>query len=117
LARGLRQGHLVIGGKRGNHLDRPIWEISLAFAVRDALRAGALFLTQSRDHVSFWNLVYDDGSWRQNRDQAYQRLDLPTDGRTFVTRITAEFDRAARAQTSSHWLPNCARAPSTASWK
>jgi TnpA family transposase len=89
--------YLVIGGKRGNHLDRPIWEISLAFAVRTALRAGSLFLTESRDHVSFWNLVYDDGSWRQAREQAYQRLDLPTDGRTFLAKITAEFDRAARA--------------------
>jgi TnpA family transposase len=89
--------YLVVGGKRGNHLDRPIWEISLAFAVRDALRAGSLFLTESRDHVSFWNLVYDDGSWRQTREQAYQRLDLPTDGRTFLAKITAEFERAARA--------------------
>ena len=44
--------HLITGGK----LDRAIWEIALAFAVRDALRAGSLFLVQSRDHVSFWNL-------------------------------------------------------------
>jgi len=92
--------YLVIGGKRGNHLDRPIWEIALAFAVRDALRAGALFLTQSRDHVSFWNLVHDDASWRRNRDQAYQRLDLPTDGRSFIASMTAEFDRVARAAES-----------------
>ena len=85
--------HLIIGGK----LDRAIWEISLAFAVRDALRAGSLYLTKSRDHVSFWNLVYDDISWRQTREQAYQRLGLPTDGQEFLTRITAEFDKVARA--------------------
>lgn len=85
--------HLVTGGK----LDRAIWEISLAFAVRDALRAGSLFLAQSRDHVSFWNLVYDDRNWQQTREQAYQRLDLPADGQAFLARITAEFDRAARA--------------------
>jgi hypothetical protein len=41
----------------GSKLDRAIWEISLPIAVRDALRAGGLFLLQSRDHVSFWNLV------------------------------------------------------------
>jgi hypothetical protein len=52
------RSHLITGGK----LDRAIWEIALAFAVRDALRAGSLFLVQSRDHVSFWNLVYDDRS-------------------------------------------------------
>ncbi len=85
--------HLVTGGK----LDRGIWEISLAFAARDALRAGGLFLPESRDHVSFWNLVYDDRIWRQAREQAYQRLDLPIDGQIFIAKITAEFDRAARA--------------------
>jgi hypothetical protein len=87
------RSHLVTGRK----LDRGIWEISLAFAARDALRAGGLFLPESRDHVSFWNLVYDDRSWRQAREQAYQRLDLPIDGQIFIAKITAEFDRAARA--------------------
>jgi len=87
------RAHLVTDGK----LDRGIWEISLAFAVRDALRAGSLFLAQSRDHVSFWNLVYDDGNWQQTREQAYQRLDLPVDGQKFLTRISAELDAAVRA--------------------
>ena len=85
--------HLITDGK----LDRAIWEISLAFAVRDALRAGSLFLAQSRDHVSFWNLVYDDRNWQQAREQAYGRLDLPLDGQAFLARLTAEFDRVACA--------------------
>jgi TnpA family transposase len=85
--------HLITGGK----LDRAIWEISLAVAVRDALRAGSLFLVQSREHVSFWNLVYDDRKWQQTREQAYQRLDLPTDGQTFLAKLTAELDQAVRA--------------------
>ena len=85
--------HLSTGGK----LDRAIWEISLAVAVRDALRAGSLFLVQSRDHVSFWNLVYDDRKWQQTREQAYQRLDLPTDGQTFLAKLAAQFDQAVRA--------------------
>jgi TnpA family transposase len=89
--------HLVTDDKAGGELDRAIWEISLALAVRGALRAGGLFLAQSRDHVSFWNLVYDDPKWQQAREQAYQRLDLPVDGRAFLARLTAEFDRAARA--------------------
>ena len=93
--------HLITANKMDDkaagRLDRPIWEISLAFAVRDALRAGRLFLAQSRDHVSFWNLIYDDRAWEQTRDQAYGRLDLPTDGQAFLDRLAAEFDRAARA--------------------
>ncbi len=87
------RAHLLIDGK----LDRAIWEISLAFAVRAALRAGGLFLVQSRDHVSFWNLVYDEPRWQTAREQAYQRLDLPVDGQAFVDRLIVEFDRAARA--------------------
>jgi hypothetical protein len=88
---------LAAGGKSGGTLDRGIWEISLAFAVRDALRAGSLFLAESRNHVSFWNLIYEDRNWRQAREQAYQCLDLPIDGQTFLTKITAEFDRAVQA--------------------
>src|SRR5271167_2569145 len=91
--------HLITDGK----LDRGIWEISLAFAARDALRAGGLFLTESRDHVSFWNLVYDDRSWQHAREQAYQRLDLPIDGQIFIAKITAEFDRAVGA--AEHGMP------------
>jgi hypothetical protein len=66
-------------------------------AVRDALRAGGLFLAHSRDHVSFWNLIYDDRNWQQTREQAYQRLELPTDGQAFLARLGAEFDRAVPA--------------------
>ena len=91
------RAHLTTSGKSGETLDRGIWEISLAFAVRDALRAGSLFLTQSRHHVSFWNLIYADQSWQEAREQAYQRLDLPIDGQTFLTKIIAEFDRVAQA--------------------
>ena len=49
-------------------VERRVWEISLAFAIRDALRAGNLFLAESREHVSFWNLVYDERhGWRRAR--------------------------------------------------
>jgi TnpA family transposase len=89
--------HLVTDGKTGKHLDRGIWEISLAYAVRDALRAGSLFLAESREHVSFWNLVYDNESWRKNKQEAYQRLTLPLDGNAFINKLKLEFEAAARA--------------------
>ncbi|HTT81670.1 MAG TPA: hypothetical protein VMF86_18560 [Stellaceae bacterium] len=44
-------------------IDRRIWETALAFAMRSALRAGGLFLSESREHVSFWNLIYDSRNW------------------------------------------------------
>jgi hypothetical protein len=51
-------------------LERKIWEIALALAVRDALRAGDLNLAESRRHVSFWNLVYDENQWAKQRKEA-----------------------------------------------
>ena len=78
-------------------VDRRIWEIALALAIRDALRAGNLFLARSREHVSFWNLIYDERRWQENRGEAYRRLDLPTDPQPFLARITATLDQAARA--------------------
>jgi TnpA family transposase len=87
------RAHLIVGGK----LDRAIWEISLALTLRDALRAGRLFLAQSREHVSFPKLVYDDKNWGDRREQAYRRLDLPLDGQSFLDRLTAEFEATARA--------------------
>jgi hypothetical protein len=50
-------------------LERNIWEITLALAVRDALRAGDLNLADSRSQVSFC-LVNDEKQW------ANQRLDV-----------------------------------------
>jgi TnpA family transposase len=91
------RAHLVTDGKAGKHLDRGIWEISLAFAVRDALRAGSLFLVESREHVSFWNLVYDDENWGRTKQVAYQNLALPLDGKAFIDKLKMEFEAAACA--------------------
>ncbi len=78
-------------------LDRRIWEIAFAIAVRGALRGGGLFLARSRDHVSFWSLLHDDRRWQEVRTQAYRVLGLPTDPRRFLAGITASLDQAARA--------------------
>ena len=76
-------------------VDRRIWEISLAFAIRDALRAGNLFLAKSREHVSFWNLVYDERRWEEIRNEAYSQLDLPAEPHAFLDKIIAVLDKAA----------------------
>ena len=57
--------------------DRRTWELALAAGVRDALRAGALYLPTSRRHVSFWKLVYDDAQWAQAQPHAYTELAMP----------------------------------------
>ncbi|WP_240342479.1 DUF4158 domain-containing protein [Methylococcus sp. EFPC2] len=84
--------YLVKNGK----VDRHIWEIALAFAIRDTLRAGNLFLAQSREHASFWNLVYDERRGQATRNQAYSRLDLLAEPQAFLGEIVAALERAAR---------------------
>lgn len=90
----------------GGKVDRRIWNIALALAVREALRAGSLFLSRSRSHVSFWNLIHDERSWQQHRDEAYRKLNLPTDAQAFLERIATALDQAAEAAAAG--LPrNC----------
>ena len=77
-------------------LDRRAWEIALGFALRDALRSGDIYLPESRRHVSFWNLVYDERQWSQERRGAYQQLSLFSEADAVRTKLSQEFDLAAR---------------------
>jgi TnpA family transposase len=76
-------------------IDRQLWETALAFAMRDALRSGGLYLAHSRQHVSFWNLVYDQERWEQEREHAYAQLALPTEADRALSRLRQELDEAA----------------------
>ena len=64
-------------GPAGSRPRRALWEVALAFAVRDALRSGNLFLAASRRHVSFWNLVMGGRQWAEAKEDAYVRLAVP----------------------------------------
>ncbi len=46
---------------------RSPWETALAVAVRDALRAGDLYLSHSRQHAGFWSLVPNERPWACSR--------------------------------------------------
>jgi hypothetical protein len=75
-------------------LDRRIWVIALSQAVRDALRAGDLYLPGSRHHVSFWNLVYNEQRWGAERERAYGALVLPTEAEAVLGRLRQEYTEA-----------------------
>ena len=78
---------------------RRTWEISLALGLKDALRSGDVFLPDSRRHVSFWNLCYDEPAWQEIRESAFDTLALPTDGVTAVKALVQEFhDTAAQTE-------------------
>lgn len=83
------------GVMKDGKIDQQLWEIALAFAMRDALRSGDLYLPGSRHHVSFWNLVYDHQRWVDERDAAYVRLGLPSEPERSLVRLGKEFDDAA----------------------
>jgi hypothetical protein len=84
-------------GPAGEHPRRALWEIALAFAIRDALRSGDLFLAASRRHVSFWNLVMGERRWAEVRQDAYTRLSVPSRPDDALGTLRAAFDTDAKA--------------------
>jgi TnpA family transposase len=76
-------------------IDRRTWELGLAVALRDGLRSGDVYLTASRHHVSFSNLVYDPVRWQHERADAYLELKLPPEPDDFCTHLHRDFDAVA----------------------
>ncbi len=58
-------------------INRNTWETSLAIAIKNALRAGNLYLAQSKQHVSFWELILSATNWEAVKDEAYIELQQP----------------------------------------
>ena len=91
-------------------LARHTWELALAVGVRDALRSGGLYLPESRRHVSFWNLVYDEQRWAEQREQAYGELALPKEADGVLERLSQEFEETVRAPGSETTVVTTKRA-------
>jgi TnpA family transposase len=62
---------------QGAQLNRNAWETGLALALKDALRSGDLYLPQSKQHVSFWDLTLNDLHWQEARTTACATLHQP----------------------------------------
>jgi len=77
------------------HADRRLWELALAVAIRDALRSGGLYLPESRHHVSFSNLIYDERRWAEDRTSAYAQLSLFKEQDAMIAALTGQFDEVA----------------------
>lgn len=63
--------------KETGEINRNAWELGLAFAIKDALRSGDLYLPQSREHVSFWELVLNEHTWLESKEAAFETLQQP----------------------------------------
>jgi TnpA family transposase len=88
-------------GPTGERPRRALWEIALAFAIRDALRSGNLFLAASRRHVSFWNLVMGERRWAEVRRDAYAQLSAPPHPDDALGVLRAAFNTAANNAAAS----------------
>jgi TnpA family transposase len=58
-------------------IKRNTWEMSLALTIKDALRSGDIYLPQSKQHVSFWNLMLSDSRWKEERGVSFKELNQP----------------------------------------
>jgi hypothetical protein len=71
-----RELHRTLKDPSGN-INRNVWEMGLALAMKDALRSGDFHLPQSKQHVSFWDLTLSDSHWEETRETAYAELQQP----------------------------------------
>ena len=83
--------------REGGAIDQRTWEIGLAFAVRDGLRSGDLFLSTSRHHISFWKLILAEDTWATRREDGFRELALPVEPDGPMDRLRTAF-RVAAAQ-------------------
>ena len=63
-------------GKDGK-VQRSAWEMGLAIGMKEALRSGDLYLPNSKQHVSFWDLLLDEHRWQETRETSYEDLQQP----------------------------------------
>ena len=77
-------------------INRRIWEIALAFSMKEALLSADLFLPESRTHKSFWNLLYQEEKWKEEKQTAYTNLSLPNKFDSLLQRLKQDFDLVAK---------------------
>lgn len=58
-------------------LNRNAWEMGLALAIKEGLRSGDLYLPQSKQHVSFWDMMLSESRWQQIRTSSFEELQQP----------------------------------------
>jgi TnpA family transposase len=77
-------------------INRNAWEMGLALAIKDALRSGDLYLPQSKQHVSFWELTLSEPRWQEVQPSACAALQQPQK-QEVKTVLTHQFHDAVTA--------------------
>lgn len=77
-----------------NRKERNIWELGVALAIKYRLRSGDLFLSDSRRHASFWNLIYQESLWQRDRIALYEDLNVIQEPKVAVEAIVKQFNES-----------------------
>ncbi|WP_242604772.1 Tn3 family transposase [Legionella busanensis] len=89
-------GQLTIAMRDKNgEIKRSLWEMGLAVAIKDGFRSGDLYVEHSNKYASFWNLIYQDYEWQQEKENSYQALEITQDVKLAVGKIVENFHRSA----------------------
>ena len=81
---------------QSGYINRNVWEMGLALAMKDALRSGDLYLPQSKQHVSFWDLTLNEPNWDETKQTVYTELQQPLP-REVRSAISTQFHEAVSA--------------------
>ncbi len=101
----------ALTGERPGSLNRNAWETGLAIALRDSLRSGDVYIPDSKEHVSFWDLLLSETRWGEEKEDSYDDLGHPTsDG--VCDRLVGECEDALRRANGRYGVDRFARVES-----
>jgi TnpA family transposase len=89
------------------NINRNVWKMGLALAMKDALRSGDLYLPQSKQHVSFWDLTLNEPNWDETKHTVYTELQQPLPHEV-RSAISTQFHEAVSAAQKRFGLDNFA---------
>ena len=89
------------------NINRNVWKMGLALAMKDALRSGDLYLPQSKQHVSFWDLTLNEPNWDETKHTVYTELQQPLPHEV-RSAISSQFHEAVSAAQKRFGLDNFA---------
>ena len=70
------------------------WELALYYAVKKALNSSDLYFPYSRHHRNFWETIYGDNLWQEEKLKAYTQLKLPTEFDKILEKLNEEFEQS-----------------------
>ena len=71
------------------------WEMGLYYALKKEISAGDIYLSQSRNNRYFWDTVYGELPWEQEREQQYLKLKLPNEFDSMMEALIGEYHQVA----------------------